>query len=188
MFRKCLIILMLSLVTVSAFAKNESHSKKIILQFNTMFGVDAPFLSSNPTATNDPLLRGVLGDYQPWAIKHANGKLFSDGTLIINIKGLTFIDPSTNLPTNDETHFRALVSCQLTADIPDPNNPNVILTPATFSNVITDPPTPVETPIDKGNANIKAKVALPTPCVAPVVMILNGDHSEGDVWFAITGN
>jgi hypothetical protein len=28
---------------------------------------------------------------------------------------------------------------------------------------------------------------LPSPCVAPIVMILNGDPAEGDVWFAVTG-
>jgi len=193
MFRKCALILLLSLLTMPAIAKNSDHHKKIILQFNTMFGVDAPYLSTPPPdatppgngpLATDPLVRGVLGDYTRWAIDHVNGKLFSDGTLIINVKGLVFFENGN--PTNDETDFRALVSCQLTPDIPpDPSVPGDTGKPATFSNLITDPPSPVHTPITKGNANINAKVKLPTPCVAPVVMILSGD---GSVWFAVTGN
>jgi hypothetical protein len=182
MFRICKFILILSMLVMPVFAVNAedfSHNNppKTIIHFNTMFGVDKPFLSSNPSQPSDPTVRGVLGDYQSWKISRSvNGQLFADGRLIINIKGLIFGDGSPN----DEDHFRALVSCQLTPDVPGGEA-------ATFSNLITDP-FPVHNPIGEGNANIDAKIPLPSPCVAPVVMILNGDPAEGDVWFAITGN
>jgi len=183
MFRICKLILILSMLVMPVFAVNAegfSHNNKppkTIIHFNTMFGVDKPFLSSNPSQPSDPTVRGVLGDYQPWKINRSvNGQLFADGRLIINIKGLIFGDGSPN----DEDHFRALVSCQLTPDVPGGKA-------ATFSKFITNP-FPVHNPIGEGNANINAKIPLPSPCVAPVVMILNGDPAEGDVWFAITGN
>ncbi|MGJ0484499.1 MAG: hypothetical protein ACR65R_08195 [Methylomicrobium sp.] len=201
MFRTYTLILMLSLLTMPAFADNSSGSKKIILQFNTMVGVDTPFLSTPPPDNcvgaacdplpTDPRLRNIPGDYESWKVKTVNGKLFTDGTLIINIKGLIFGDGSPN----DEDHFRAFVSCQLTPDLPpSPQHPTGV--PATFTDPIQDPglltaPFPTggkkndPKSIAKGNANIKAKVNLPSPCIAPAVFILNGD---GAVWFAVTGN
>jgi len=190
MFIKYSLILILSILAMPALAassaKAEDHHKgaKIILHFKSMFGVDAPFLSTPPPDANppgngpldsDPKVRDVLGDYQSWKIaKSVDGKLFSDGKLIINIKGLIFGNGSPN----DEDHFRVLVSCQ-TAPDSTTNTP--------FSNVITDP-FPVHKPIGKGNANIKVQLEnFPSPCLAPAVMILNGDSAEGDVWFAVTG-
>lgn len=194
MFKPYALILMLSLVTAPAFAKHDSHEKKIILHFETMAGVDAPFLSTpppdpcsgtqcNPLPT-DPRLRNFPGDYESWKINKVNGKLFSDGTLIINIKGLIF----GNGNPNDEDSFRAFVSCQLTPDLP--NAPATYTDPLNEPGLLTDPfPTggPHNDPklIAKGNANIKAKVDLPSPCIAPAVLILSGD---GVVWFAVTGN
>lgn len=194
MFRTYGLILILSILAMPVFAENSMQSSaqykspKIILHFKTMFGVDNPFLSTSPDLDgplpDDPVLRGILGDYSSWKInKSVEGKLFSDGKLIINIKGLIFGDGSDN----DEDHFRALVSCQLTPDIPG-------VAPATFSTFITRPfPTggPHNNPrlIRKGNAIINAKIPnFPDSCIAPVVMILNGDPAEGDVWFAVTGN
>jgi len=185
MFRKYSFILMLSILAMPAFSasseKSSAYSKgaKIILQFHTMYGVNGPFLSHNPSVDSDPTVRGILGDYQPWQIaKSVEGKLFSNGKLIINIKGLIFNNPPPANNDNDEDHFRALVSCQTA--------PDGAASP--FSTFITDPFS-VHKPIGKGNANIKAQINhLPDPCLAPVVMILNGDHNEGDVWFAVTGN
>lgn len=196
------LILMLSLSTASVFAANSSQPNKLMLQFNTMAGVDAPFLSTPPPDNcvgaacdplpTDPRLRNIPGDYESWKVKTVNGKLFTDGTLIVNIKGLIF----GNGDPNDEDHFRAFVSCQLTPDIPpDPNTPNGTGTPATYTDPVHNPdlltaPVPTGGPkndpkrIAKGNANIKAKVNLPSICIAPAVMIMNG---EGTVWFAVTG-
>ena len=188
MFRIYKFILILSMLVIPAFSASAhakespespagEKSEKTILHFKTMFGVDGVFLSSNPTVPKDPTVRGVLGDYQSWKInKSVNGALYADGRLVINIKGLIFGDGSPN----DEDHFRALVSCQITPDVPGGAS-------ATFFTFKTNP-FPVHHPISKGNANIDAQIPLPSPCVAPVVMILNGNPADGDVWFAITGN
>jgi hypothetical protein len=146
----------------------QGKGAKPLLIFKEMYGVNGPFLG----AAN--AVRGVAGDELPWITKKANGKLDSNGHLVINVKGLVFPDepgvPEELRGINDEEEFRALVSC-LTVDGDDVVEENVISDgfPATVT----------------GNAKINARLTLPTPCVAPIVMILGGDE---DFWFAMTGN
>lgn len=137
-----------------------------VLTFETMYAVDGAFLT--PQGETNPNIRGIVGDYQAWKInKFIKGQLFSNGWLIVKVRGLVF----PNAP-NDETFFRALVSCQT-------ENGGQITT----QNVTTAPfPTGPQ-----GNADIKAHLQLPSPCVAPIIMILNGNPSEGDTWFAMSG-
>jgi hypothetical protein len=141
---------------------SESRQQEI-LHFSTMYAVDGPFLDSTA-------IRDVPGDYAPWIIaKYALGHLYSNGRLIIHVRGLVFPDAP-----NDEPSFRGLVSC-LSEEV-QPDKTVMVVT----RNVTTDPfPTGPE-----GNANIDAKVDLPNPCIAPIVMILSGSE---DVWFAVTG-
>lgn len=142
------------------------YNQQEILMFQTMYAVDGAFLT--PQGETQPNIRDIPGDYQAWKInKFIKGKLYSNGKLMINVQGLVFPDAP-----NDEANFRALVSC-LT------DESGQIVT----QNVITAPfPTGRE-----GNANIQANLKIPNPCVAPIVMILNGDPAEGNVWFAVTG-
>ncbi|MGZ8188734.1 MAG: hypothetical protein ACXWTN_08250 [Methylosarcina sp.] len=141
--------------------------KKLMLSFKTMYGVNGLFLGeTNP-------VRGVDGDELPWIIRSVRGKLFTDGRLIIHVRGLIFPnDPSVPEELrgiNDEPYFRGLVSC-LTEENGAIIEHNVITEnfPATVS----------------GNSDIIARVELPRPCVAPVVMVLAGSE---DKWFSITG-
>jgi hypothetical protein len=147
-----------ALFVCGAANADSSERQQEILRFKTMYPVDGPFLNSTA-------IRHVPGDESPWIIKKfANGILYSNGRLIIHVRGLVFPDRP-----NDEDNFRGLVSC-LTED-----GNNIV-----ESNVITQPfPTGPE-----GNADIDAVVALPNPCVAPIVMILAGSE---DKWFAVTG-
>ena len=86
------------------------------------------------------------------------------------VRGLVFgQDPSVPPELrgkNDETAFRAIVSC-LTIDAGQviPNN----LTTEEF------PATPT------GNSNIDTTVKLPNPCVAPIVFVIAGSELK---WFA----
>lgn len=167
-FRKYISILMLWILALPAFAvdmSSPSHTREI-LSFSTMYAVGGAFLT--PEHQTDPNIRGVVGDYQAWKIgRFIRGKLLSDGQLFVTVRGLVFPNAA-----NDETHFRALVSC-LTE-----SNQEI-----TTQNIITDPfPTG-----PAGNANIHAHLQLPSPCVAPIVMILNGNATDGNVWFAVSG-
>jgi hypothetical protein len=143
--------------------RHDDH--KVVLSFNTMFGVDDPFVGDPGT------IRGIPGDEAPWEIKSARGFLSASGHLVINVRGLVFKDdpraPAGEVGKNDETSFRALVSCLST----DATNPVNLETQGFPTG-------------EKGNAFINARLSLPSPCVAPIVMILAGSE---DKWFAITG-
>ena len=140
---------------------------KTFLSWKTMYGVGGPFVGdANPQ-------RGVAGDSLPWVLKSATGSLTTGGHLKITVKGLVFPD-SIDVPVdkrgiNDETQFRALVSCVTVATgVVQVQN---VKTGGFAANV-------------KGNSKINAWVTLPNPCLEPAVFILAGAE---DVWFASTG-
>jgi len=168
MYRKYLCSFILLILAIPCFAEDRWKAKnEEILRFKNMYAVDGVFLT--PQDATKPNIRGIVGDYQTWKInKETNGVLFANGRLLVDVRGLVFPDAP-----NDEDHFRAAVSC-----LTDVNGV------VGYQNVISLPfPTG-----PKGNARINALLELPSPCVAPIVMILNGDPAEGDAWFAISGN
>jgi hypothetical protein len=132
-----------------------------------MYGVDGPFLGGAFA------IRGVEGDELPWEIDDVHGRLDADGHLSLRIRGLVFKDeegvPEELRGINDETEFRAAVSC-LTEEGDQVTTVNVVTRgfPATRS----------------GDSVIRTTVELPNPCVAPVVLVLAGSE---DKWFAVTG-
>jgi hypothetical protein len=138
-----------------------------ILAFDTMYGVDGPFVGdAHP-------IDGIPGDELPWEIRAVSGHLFSNGFLAIAVHGLVFKDdpsvPEELRGKNDEAEFRAAVSC-LTEEGDDVLQRNVVTEGARAS--------------ESGNALILARVELPDPCVAPRVFVLAGSE---DKWFAVTG-
>ena len=141
------------------------HRADAIVTFDTMYGVDGPFVGdANP-------VRGVPGDESPWEVERASGALDTAGNLRILVRGLVFKDnPDPALiGKNDEAEFRGLVSC-LTEQGNSVVEANVVTAgfPATES----------------GDSLIRAKVVLPNPCVAPIIMVLAGSE---DKWFSVTG-
>jgi len=149
-----------ALLPLSAFAQST------IISFGTMYGIDGGFLKHNQ-------IRGVRGDYSPWAVGSASGSLTTDGHLVITARGIVFAnDPSVppNLVgTNDEPTFRGLVSCLV-------ESKNTV---ATVN--ITTVGFPATT---TGDSNIDAHVTLPPECVAPIIFVMSGSE---DKWFAVTG-
>jgi len=144
-------------VQATAFGKGNS-----ILEFGTMAPVTGPYVgSANP-------IRGVNGGGLPWMITNGSGELSASGKLEVNVTGLV-LAAGPFAGTNPIPSFKAVVSCQT---IKDGN--------ATVANVITDPFPATST----GNAHIEAQVALPSPCLAPIVFVT----SPTGAWFAVTGN
>ena len=160
-FVGCLVMLA---AATDAPAKRGGHT---LLAFDTMYGVDGPFVGE----TN--AIRNVVGDELPWEIGVGKGSLKTNGHLKIKVRGLVFKDedsvPADKRGINDEAEFRALVSC-LTEEGTAVATSNVMTTgfPATTS----------------GNADIDATLVLPNPCVAPIVFVLSGSE---DKWFSVTG-
>jgi len=162
----------LGLIAAPAQAGMGVHKQKddnrLVLAFHAMYGVDGPFVGdTNP-------VRGISGDEAPWVVKSVHGSLTASGHLVVQVRGLVFKDDPSVPPElrgkNDETEFRALVSC-VTEGTTDTPTQNV----ETLTGFKTGP---------QGNANINARLTLPNPCVEPIVMILAGSEEK---WFAMTG-
>ncbi|MBX3057608.1 MAG: hypothetical protein KF770_14165 [Anaerolineae bacterium] len=137
-----------------------------ILEFDTMVGNTQAF-----TGATNPI-RGINGGGLPWMVAgSAKGELKTDGQLEINVKGLV-LAAGPNAGSNPIANFAAIVSC-LTGD-------------GGIVNVMTGtfPATTGPASQGGGNAKIETVVALPQPCIAPIIFVTN----PGGAWFAATGN
>lgn len=149
-------------VPVPAYARDAR-----ILQFDTMVGI--PFTLTG--LQSQAPLRGINGGGLPWVLTAASGYLTASGHLKIEVTGLV-LAAGANTGSNPIASFRGLVSC-VAAD-------------GTFVNVLTPafPATTGPAASGGGNADIEADVALPHPCIAPIIFVT----SPGGAWFASTGN
>lgn len=150
---------------------NQTMNRATVLEFETMVGVDGPFLGQiNP-------IRGITGGGLPWVLEEGEGRLRADGKLNIKVRGLIIpaSAPSTAAGTNPAPFFLAAVSCMTTDGGMNLLTQNVFTTPEE-TTMLGDP--------RNGDANIKAMVTLPSPCIAPIIFVT----SPGGAWFAVTGN
>ena len=137
-----------------------------IVSFETMYGVAEGFVKHNQ-------IRGVRGDELPWDVGSASGSLTVGGHLTASVRGVVFANDPDVPPelrgTNDESQFRALVSCL----VPGKSNVSTV-------NITTQgfPATPT------GDSDIDTTIQLPSDCVAPIIFILSGSE---DKWFAVMG-
>jgi len=164
--KKIIVLLCVLVIPAGVHAKDRN---RVVLDFATMYGVDEAFVGEeNP-------IRGIVGDELPWTIAGGvHGRLTNRGHLRIRVRGLVFTDdpevPPDKRGTNDETEFRAVVSC-----LAEDQTGHVVtmnLTTAGF------PATP------SGNSDIDTQLQLPAECVAPIVFVIAGSE---DKWFAVTG-
>jgi hypothetical protein len=131
-----------------------------VLRGDVMVGVSAPYTG----AAN--AIRGINGGGAPWVIADAEYKLRASGRIEVEVEGLVL----TNTGVNPAATFKVTVSCLTT----DANGA------AVASNVSTAP-----FPADAaGNAEVEAKLDLPSPCFAPIIFVANGNSGS---WFAATG-
>jgi hypothetical protein len=156
-------VALLLLAQTTLVAANESGK---VLKFDTMVGVPATLTGAQSQAP----LRGINGGGIPWTLNSGSGELRDDGSLKIRVDGLVLAS-GANAGSNPSATFRALVSC-VRAD-------------GTFANVLSDafPATTGPATSGGGDASAKVQVALPSPCIAPIVFVT----SAGGSWFAATG-
>jgi hypothetical protein len=152
--------LVLGVALIAQASATGSNGGETVLKFETMVGVNGPFRG----ATN--AIRGFPGAGAAWRVDSVDGKLKAGGRLDIDVEGLMLVSTGVNPAAS----FHGLVSC-LTNDA----------TTVSTVNLLTDafPATPT------GDAEIRANVALPSPCVAPIVFVTN---AAGTSWFAVTGS
>jgi len=128
-------------------------------------------------------IRTVDGGGLPWMITAGTGSLTRDGHLQIHVRGLVLADQSPVPPgmqgTNPVADFEAIVSCQSIGSGSQTTGAGAGGT-ATIINVSTG----VFPASAAGNADIKATVKLPHPCIAPIVFVA----SPSGAWFAATGS
>jgi len=137
-----------------------------ILKFDTMVGIPAGLTG----AQSQGPLRGISGGGIPWTVADASGELRANGHVKISVEGLV-LAAGDNAGSNPVGIFRGLVSC--------------VNSDGTFTNVLTDPfpATTGAASAGGGNAEIVADVALPQPCIAPIIFVTN----DNGAWFSATG-
>ena len=158
-------ILILSVLFASSASPVGAKGPKV-LKFNSMVGVPAGLTGTQSQA----VLRGISGGGLPWVIGEASGELRANGHLKISVQGLV-LAAGANTGSNPAATFRGLVSC-VTSD-------------GSVENILTDP-FPATTGLASaggGNAEIVADLAIPQPCIAPIIFVTNANGS----WFAATG-
>jgi hypothetical protein len=147
-------------------------SQTKILEFDSMTGVPAAF-----TGTQRPIL-GVNGGGRPWVISTAKGELTTSGKLELVFTGVVFD------PTDPGVIAAGLANRNTVA--------NMKVVAACYTKdggiaQISTPLFPVTTGFASdggGSGQVEAQLALPQPCIAPVVFIT----SPGGAWFAATGH
>jgi hypothetical protein len=155
-------------MTAGTPADARSPHPRTVLSFETMFANVAPFIGT-PGA-----IRQVDAAPLPWKIGDSHGTLSSNGQLNVDVDGLTLADdpsiPASLRGRNPLPYFAATVSCLSSA-----NGAQVTANVTTVNFRASMP---------RGNASIHQKLALPSPCLAPVVFVTS---PNGGVWFATTG-
>ena len=145
-----------------------------VLEFRTMIGVSAPYLTTQATATP---VRGLLGAAQPWVVSSAKGALRADGKIELEITGLV-VDPTAATSaagTNPVAQLQAVVSClgKDTGGNPATVNVSSEAFDARIGSVN----------LGGGDARVETFVALPPLCIAPLVFVT----TTSGRWLAASG-
>jgi hypothetical protein len=153
-----------ALLLVAQTAMVAAKGPPKILEWGTMVGVPAGLTG----VQSQTPLRGISGGGVAWVITAGSGELSTAGHLEISVDGLVLASTGSN----PSATFRALVSC--------------VKSDGSFQNIPTDafPATTGLASAGGGDSRIEADVALPAPCIAPIVFVT----SAGGSWFASTGN
>ena len=111
--------------------------------------------------TGGLVLHGITGGGVPWKIDEGRAKLFADGRLQVEVRGLVVASSGVNpVPTG-----RAIVTCSSVA--------------VAGTGAVPFSPT--------GDADVDTSINLPSTCLAPAVFFA-GVTGNGDRWFAVTGS
>jgi hypothetical protein len=156
-----------SAIRGGAFAEDPGLAK--ILTFDLMTPVAGPYIGSANA------IRGIPGGGLPWMLRSSNGSLSREGRLRVRVRGLVLASkpavPENLRGTNPFPAFRAIVSC---------------LTTATGDNAaLTNISTGEFEASAAGDWSIDARVSLPEPCIAPIVLVIGPSGVES--WLAVTG-
>jgi len=142
-----------------------SGDSRKVLEAKVLAPLAPPYV--NPAGTPEAAkvrINGVAGAGAQWSIGGAEVDLRSDGRLEIEVEGLIV----TARGNNPLGQFRAIVSCQSVVN----GHPEMINVPTAAFAANT-----------AGDASTETNVALPSPCLAPVVFVTTPTLA----WIAVTG-
>jgi hypothetical protein len=146
-------------LTTAAFARGGRS-----VETDSMIGVPATLVG---TAGQ---IRGINGAGLAWSIGRSSAEVSASGKVEVSFTDLVFAG-GPNVGKNTVASMKVIVSCLDTAgaavNLSTPAFPVTTATP-------TDP---------GGDGRIESIVALPSPCLAPIVFIA----SLGGAWFAVDG-
>ena len=147
----------------------EDSNSALIMKFDTLTPVAGAYAGSANA------VRGIARGGLPWVLKAGSGSLSLDAHLLVRIRGLVLAsDPSVPQAlrgTNPFPAFRVVVSCLRIG--PDGT--------ATIRNVSTGD----FEANSCGSSDIDARLSLPRPCIAPILLVTGPSGVEG--WLAVTG-
>ena len=130
---------------------------------------------AGPCANSANAVRGIAGGGLPWCLAAGSGSLSRDGHLRVLVRRLVLARhrpvPVSLRGTNPFPAFRAVVSCLSTG--PDGT--------AAIANVSTGD----FEASPSGDCDIDARVSIPRPFLAPIVLVIGPSGTE--TWFAVTG-
>lgn len=149
-----------------SYASGKDHT---VYRADVMVGVSPPYTG----ATN--AIRGIPGGGAPWVIGDSEIRLRASGRVDVEFEGLVIGPggPAAVVGVNPAPNMKVTVSC-LSTDGGTPALPTTVnVSSETF-------------PVDAaGNGEARVHVDLPSPCIAPIVFIANGNPAGA--WFAASG-
>ena len=150
-------------------ASSGDSGRDLIMRFDTLTPAAGPY----PHSAN--AVRGIAGARLPWVLETGSGSLSRDGHLLVRVRGLVLAShpsvPVSLRGTNPFPAFGAVVSYLSIG--PDGT--------AATANVSTGE---FEASWG-GNCDIDARVSLPQPGSAPIVLVTGPAGAE--FWFAVAG-
>lgn len=167
--KKLLLVAVALVLLGTAIAKkgDEEREPLNLANFHAMAAVVPPF-----TGATNPI-RNVPGAGAPWKITSAHAELNVAGNLEVSVRGLVLVSNGTN-PIGT---FETVLSCQSI----DP-----VTKAPTIVNVVAG--SAVASPT--GDSDIEGKVALPSPCFAPIVFVSippTAPATGPGRWLAVSG-
>jgi hypothetical protein len=139
----------------------------LIIKFDTLTPVAGPDAAS--------AVRGIAGGALPWVVRAGSGSLSLDDHLLVRVRGLVLANdpsvPDSLRGTNPFPAFRVVVSCLSIGSDGTAGIRNV-----STGDFEAD---------SRGNSDIDARLSLPRPCTAPIVLV-TGPSGDGR-WLAATG-
>jgi hypothetical protein len=143
--------------------------RDLIMQFDTL----TPAAGSDPNSA--PAVRGITGARLPWVLETGSGSLSRDGRLLVRVRGLVLAShpsvPAALRGTNPFPSFGAVVSCLSVG--PDGTTALANVSTGEFEAS------------SGGNCDIDARVSLPQPGSAPIVLVTGPAGAK--FWFAVAG-